>query len=117
MVSTVGAEIAPGHSSFDVVRAAFPMASMTGAPKTSAVRFIASAEGRPRGLYSGTMGFFAPDGTADLNVVIRTMLFDAAKGTLSLTTGSALTALCDPVKEWEECALKARSVIDALSHA
>ena len=117
MVSTVGAQIAPGHSQFDVVRACFPMASMTGAPKTSAMRLIAAAERRSRGLYSGTMGFFAPDGTADLNVVIRTLLYDAGKGTLSLSTGSALTALCDPAHEWEECALKARSVIDALSHA
>ena len=68
-----------------------------------------------RQLYSGTIGFFAPDGTADLNVVIRTVLFDATTGNLSLSTGSALTSQCDPEKEWVECEVKARSVIDTLA--
>jgi len=92
------------------------MASMTGAPKVRAMQLIDAVEERARGLFSGTLGFFAPDGSADLNVVIRTVLYDAASGQASLTTGSALTATCDPEREWEECVLKARSVIDALSH-
>ncbi len=117
MVSTVSARIAEGRTPFEVVRAAFPMASMTGAPKRSAMQLIDAVEDRSRGLYSGTLGYFAPDGRADLNVVIRTVLFNAATGQLSLTTGSALTAQCDPALEWEECGLKARSVINALHHA
>jgi len=116
MVSTVSARIRSGYSQFDAVLAAFPMASMTGAPKVRAMQLIDAVEERARGLFSGTLGFFAPDGSADLNVVIRTVLYDAASGQASLTTGSALTATCDPEREWEECVLKARSVIDALSH-
>ena len=115
LVSTITAEMGAGRSPYDVVRASFPMASMTGAPKHSAMQLIDSMEEQRRGLYSGTLGFFAPDGTADLNVVIRTVLFDAATGYLSLSTGSALTAQCDPEKEWEECEVKARSVIDSLA--
>lgn len=116
MVSTVSARLREGLSPFDAVLAAFPMASMTGAPKLRAMQLIDAAEERARGLFSGTLGFFAPDGSGDLNVVIRTVLYDAATGQASLTTGSALTATCDPEREWEECALKARSVIEALSH-
>jgi len=88
---------------------------MTGAPKLSAMQLIDEAEQGPRGLFSGSLGFFAPDGTGDFNVVIRTLLFDAKTTELSLTTGSAITALCDPEQEFEECEVKARSVIDALA--
>jgi para-aminobenzoate synthetase component 1 len=117
MVSTVSATMAPGISLHDVIRAAFPMASMTGAPKERAMELIRVAEGGPRGAFSGTLGFVSPDGTADLNVVIRALVFDRQSGTVSLRTGSALTARCDPSMEWEECQTKARSVIDALHHA
>ncbi|HRH36894.1 MAG TPA: anthranilate synthase component I family protein, partial [Flavobacteriales bacterium] len=117
MVTTIEADLQPARSQFDAVRAAFPMASMTGAPKYRAMQLIEAAEDQQRGLYSGTMGFFAPDGTADLNVVIRTVLFNASSGELSLSTGSALTALCDPQQEWEECEVKALSVINALADA
>ncbi|MBL0128970.1 MAG: anthranilate synthase component I family protein [Flavobacteriales bacterium] len=116
LVSAIVSERAADRDPWDVVRAAFPMASMTGAPKLRAMQLIAEAEDQPRGLYSGTLGFFAPDGTADLNVVIRTILFDRATGDLSLSTGSALTALCHPAQEWEECALKAHSVLNVLGH-
>ena len=115
LVSTITAEVRKDRSPYDVVRACFPMASMTGAPKHSAMQLIDALEDQRRGLYSGTIGFFAPDGTADLNVVIRTVLFDATTGNLSLSTGSALTSQCDPEKEWVECEVKARSVIDALA--
>ena len=60
------------------------------------------------------MGFFAPDGTADLNVVIRTLLCDSATGMLSIPTGSALTSKCDPAAEWEECLVKFTSIADVL---
>ncbi len=114
MTSTVAARIREGCNAMDVVRAAFPMASMTGAPKFRAMQLIDAMEDQRRGLFSGTLGFFAPDGTADLNVVIRTLFYDSGTGEASLITGSALTAACDPEKEWEECELKARSVINAL---
>lgn len=117
MISTVSATLRQGNSPFDAVAAAFPMASMTGAPKFRAMQLIEEAEGSPRGLFSGSLGFFAPDGTADFNVVIRTMMYDALTGNASIHTGSAITALCDPEKEWKECQLKARSVMDAINNA
>lgn len=117
MVSTVVADRRDGVDPYDVLRATFPMASMTGAPKYRAMQLIEEAESGPRGLFSGSLGFFAPDGTGDFNVVIRTLLFDSRTGALSLTTGSAITALCDAMTEFEECEVKARSVIDLLDHA
>ena len=116
MVSTVEATIRHGLEPMDVLRATFPMASMTGAPKVRAMELINEVEEGPRGLFSGSFGFFAPDGTGDFNVVIRTVLFNASSGRLSLTTGSAITAQCLPEQEYEECQVKARSVIDALRH-
>jgi para-aminobenzoate synthetase component 1 len=115
LVSTVAAERAEGRSPWDVVRAAFPMASMTGAPKIRAMELIDAAEDQARGLYSGTLGFFAPDGTGDLNVVIRTLLHDARSGRLSLHAGSALTAQCAPDAEWSECLVKFNSITHALA--
>ncbi|MCB9183103.1 MAG: anthranilate synthase component I family protein [Flavobacteriales bacterium] len=114
LVSVVEARRAAHRSPFDVVRASFPMASMTGAPKISAMLLIDSMEHQARGAYSGTMGFFAPDGTADLNVVIRSVLFDASSGRLAIPTGSALTAACDPAAEWEECLVKFNSIAHGL---
>lgn len=116
MISTVSAELLPGTGPVDVLRSCFPPASMTGAPKMRAMELIDAAEGSGRGLYSGTIGVLDTDGSAHMNVVIRTLLFDRSTGRLSLSTGSALTAVCDPLKEWEECEVKARSVLDALYH-
>ena len=114
MVSTVSALIAEGRTPLDMLRAAFPMASMTGAPKVRAMELIREVEDGPRGMFSGSLGFLAPDGTGDFNVVIRSLLFNAGSGHLSLTTGSAITARCDAGQEFEECQVKALSVIDAL---
>jgi para-aminobenzoate synthetase component 1 len=69
-----------------------------------------------RGLFSGTLGFFSPEGDTDLNVVIRTLTYDAASGRAALITGSAITASSVPEQEWEECELKAASVLNALGH-
>ena len=117
LVSTVSAELRSGVQAWDAVRAAFPMASMTGAPKRRALQLIDAVEDMPRGLFSGSLGYQLPDGTLDLNVVIRTITYDASTGRASLITGSAITALSDPEQEWEECELKAMSVLNALGHA
>lgn len=117
LVSTVAADLAPDRDLWDVVRATFPTASMTGAPKRRAMDLIAQAEAGARGLFSGALGFQLPDGTVDLNVVIRTITFHAGTGEASLMTGSAITAQSDPQQEWEECELKARSVLNAIGHA
>lgn len=117
MVSTVSAGIRPGTTPADIMRATFPMASMTGAPKIRAMQLIDEVEHMRRGIYSGTMGYFLPDGTADLNVVIRTITWDAATGRASLITGGAITAGSDPESEFRECEHKAASVLNALGHA
>jgi para-aminobenzoate synthetase component 1 len=117
MVSTVAARIRPGISVMDVLRATFPMASMTGAPKIRAMQLIDEVEDMRRGLFSGTIGYFLPDGTADLNVVIRTITFNATTGHASVISGGAITAASDPAQEFAECELKARSVLNALGHA
>jgi len=114
LVSSISATLRDGLSQLDAVHAAFPTASMTGAPKVRAMQLIDALEVALRGLYSGSLGFISPDGVLDLNVVIRTVLFDAATGRAELFTGSALTATCDPQAEWEECMLKARYVMQAL---
>lgn len=117
MVSTVSARIRRGATPMDILRATFPMASMTGAPKVRAMQLIDEAEDMPRGLFSGTTGFFLPDGTADLNVVIRTVTWDASTGRAALISGGAITAASDPEKEYEECEHKARTVLNAFGHA
>lgn len=114
LVSTVQATLAPGKGLWDVVRSSFPMASMTGAPKRKALQLIAEVETEPRGLYSGALGFQLPNGDADLNVVIRTITYDARTGMARLMTGGAITAQSDPEREWEECEVKALSVLRGL---
>lgn len=116
LVSTVAADLPTDRDLWDVVRATFPMASMTGAPKRKAMELIAAAETRARGAFSGALGFRSPDGTVDLNVMIRTVIFNSRTGAASLMTGSAITAQSDPQQEWEECELKARSVLNAIGH-
>ncbi len=117
LVSTVRASIPRELKVHDVVRATFPMASMTGAPKRRAIELIAGSEAMARGLFSGALGFELPDGTVDLNVVIRTITWDRRSGKASLITGSAITAQSDPEREWDECELKAQSVLKALADA
>lgn len=117
MVSRVEARLEDGRAPIDAVLAAFPMASMTGAPKHRAMALIDLHEDQRRGLFSGSFGWCDGAGDVDLNVVIRTVEYDARTGEARLVTGSALTAACDPEREWEECALKASSVINALGDA
>jgi para-aminobenzoate synthetase component 1 len=111
VVSTVGAEYSP----VDVVRTTFPMGSMTGAPKISAMQIIEELEETRRGLYSGAVGYFTPEGDFDFNVVIRSILYNLANNYVSFSVGSAITAEAIPGKEYEECLLKAyamRSVLE-----
>lgn len=117
MISTASAALRPGTTPMDILRATFPMASMTGAPKVRAMELIDEAEDMRRGLFSGTIGYLLPDGTADLNVVIRTITWDEATGQASLISGGAITAASSPVQEYEECEHKARSVLNAFGHA
>ncbi|GGE87416.1 anthranilate synthase component I family protein [Mycetocola zhadangensis] len=115
LVSTVTAQQAPGVTAVDVVAAAFPAGSMTGAPKISAMTLLDSLEAGPRGVYSGAFGYFGADGAVDLAMVIRSILIDD-KGA-SLGTGGGITALSVVEEEIDETRLKAAALLDALGVA
>jgi para-aminobenzoate synthetase component 1 len=114
MISTVSAEIRPGVSTLETIRNAFPMGSMTGAPKIMAMQLIDRYENNKRSLYSGAAGYFTPDGDFDFNVVIRSILYNAATQYLSFSVGSAITYDSIPEQEYEECLLKAQSLYKVL---
>ncbi|MFT5862509.1 MAG: para-aminobenzoate synthetase component 1 [Flavobacteriales bacterium] len=114
MISTIVSEIGVGVSPVDVIRSTFPMGSMTGAPKVSAMKIIEELEESKRGLYSGAVGYFAPDGDFDFNVIIRSILYNEAEGYISYSVGGAITAQSDPDKEYAECLLKAHAMRDVL---
>jgi len=110
MISTVVSEIQDDVHSVDVIKDTFPMGSMTGAPKISAMKIIERLEETKRGLYSGTVGYFTPNGDFDFNVVIRSILYNEEKQYVSFSVGSAITAKSTPEKEYEECLLKAKAM-------
>jgi para-aminobenzoate synthetase component I len=114
MISTVVCEVREGLSNADIIRNTFPMGSMTGAPKISAMQLIEKYEETKRGIYSGAVGYFSEDGNFDFNVVIRTILYDANSGYLSFQAGSAITVDSDAGKEYEECLLKAEAIFRVL---
>jgi para-aminobenzoate synthetase component 1 len=114
MISTVSAELQENIHSVDIIRDAFPMGSMTGAPKVEVMKNIEAYEDQKRGLYSGSVGYFTTDGDFDLNVVIRSIFYNAAKEYLSVQVGSAITYDANPEAEYEELLLKAKGMLDAL---
>ncbi|QKG52338.1 anthranilate synthase component I family protein [Hymenobacter sp. BRD67] len=114
LISTVSAELRPGVDLADILRATFPMGSMTGAPKIRAMQLIEYYEASRRGLYSGSFGFVWPDAEFEFNVVIRSLQYRADTGYLSLQVGSAITYDSVPEHEYQECLLKAQGVLEAL---
>lgn len=116
LVSSVTARLAEGIPPVEVLRSSFPMGSMTGAPKISAMKIIEELEESKRGLYSGAVGYFTPEGDFDFNVVIRSILYNSENRYLSFSVGGAITAKSDPEKEYEECLLKAKAMREVLTH-
>jgi para-aminobenzoate synthetase len=112
MVTVVRGRLREGSGAIDCVRAAFPPGSMTGAPKLRTLEIIDRIEGRPRGVYSGALGFFSVNGTADLSVVIRTLV--ASTDGLTIGAGGAIVAGSDPEAELEEMLLKARPLLETV---
>ena len=110
LISTVVSEIKENTHSVDVIKDTYPMGSMTGAPKVSAMKIIENLEETKRGLYSGTIGYFTPDNDFDFNVIIRSILYDASKKYISYSVGGAITAKSIVEKEYEECLLKAKAM-------
>ena len=116
MISTVEAELSSEIKVTEAIAACFPMGSMTGAPKLRAMQLIEQYEMSKRGLYSGAVGYIDPKGDFDFNVVIRSILYRSDTRYLSMQVGSALTALSDPEREYDECLLKAKGVMETIAH-
>lgn len=114
MISTITSKVDPQYSAVDVLKTTFPMGSMTGAPKISVMKIIENLEETKRGLYSGAVGYFTPEGGFDFNVVIRSILYNQDKKYVSFSVGSAITSLSIPEKEYEECLLKAKAMHEVL---
>ncbi|MFT4546038.1 MAG: para-aminobenzoate synthetase component 1 [Bacteroidia bacterium] len=116
MISTVSATLRDELHPLDALLNAFPMGSMTGAPKIRAMELIDQAEDFSRGLYSGSVGYFTPDLDFDFNVIIRSILYNADKKVVTFPTGSAITINSDPEKEYEECMLKAEAMRNVIQN-
>lgn len=115
MISTVSGELKREITFADIIKATFPMGSMTGAPKKKVMQLIEQYEKTKRGIFSGAIGYLSPEGDFDFNVVIRSILYNASASYLSFQAGSAITFYSDPEGEWEECLLKATAIRQALA--
>ncbi|MCR9226589.1 MAG: anthranilate synthase component I family protein [Flavobacteriaceae bacterium] len=110
LISTIVSKVSKDKHPLELIKETFPMGSMTGAPKISAMKIIEDLEESKRGLYSGAVGYFFPNGDFDFNVVIRSILYNASKKYVSFSVGSAITAKSNPEREYEECLLKAKAM-------
>jgi len=114
MISTITSKLDSQYTVVDVIKTTFPMGSMTGTPKVSVLKIIEELEETKRGLYSGAVGYFAPNGDFDFNVVIRSILYNQEKKYVSFSVGSAITSQSIPENEYEECLLKAKAMLEVL---
>lgn len=116
MVSTISCELNENITFTDIIKSTFPMGSMTGAPKVSAMKLIEQYESTKRGLYSGAVGYIDPEGNFDFNVVIRSILYNSENKYLSFMVGSAITDKAIAEEEFEECLLKAKAMFEVLQN-
>lgn len=110
MVSTISGQLRPNVDAIEAIRNAFPMGSMTGAPKVRVMQLTEQYEHSKRGIYSGAAGYFSPTGNFDLNVVIRSLVYNHTNQYLSYHVGGAITWDSVPELEYEECLLKAATI-------
>ena len=115
MISTIESQKKKNTKFTDVLKNAFPMGSMTGAPKIMAMKLIERYEKTKRGLYSGSVGYITPEADFDFNVVIRSIIYSTSNHYMSFQVGGAITYDSIPEKEYEECLLKAKAIIEVLS--
>jgi len=116
MISTVIGTIKPNTSFTDILEATFPMGSMTGAPKIAAMQEIEKLESFKRGWYSGAVGYIAPTGNFDFNVVIRSLICDTDAKKLMYCAGGAITIDSLPESEWDEIKLKTKAISSVLGN-
>ena len=116
MISTVSGELKDEISFTEIIKATFPMGSMTGAPKRKVMELIDQYERSGRGIFSGAVGYITPDGDFDFNVVIRSIMYNASEKYLSFMAGSGITFYSDAEKEYEECLLKAEAMRGAIAN-
>lgn len=116
MISTIQGQLKPNTQLVDLLKCTFPMGSMTGAPKVMAMQLIEQYEHTQRGLYAGSIGYLTPWGDADLNVVIRSILYNATSKYISLQVGGAIVYDSVPEHEYDECLLKAESITTILAN-
>ncbi|MGQ0827678.1 MAG: anthranilate synthase component I family protein [Bacteroidota bacterium] len=114
LISTVACELKENASFTDIIKSTFPMGSMTGAPKLSAMKLIDKYESTKRALYSGAIGYINPEGDFDFNVVIRSILYNTSNQYASFMVGSAITDKAEAEMEYEECLLKAKALFEVL---
>ncbi len=112
MISTVTSKLDFKTTGLQALTNAFPMGSMTGAPKLNAMKYIDELENRKRGPFSGALGFFDSKGDFDFNVLIRSIFYNKKLGRVSFSVGSAITIDSKPEKEYEECLLKAKAIFN-----
>lgn len=115
LVSSVGGQLRPGVSAIDLIAAAFPGGSVTGAPKHQAMQVIDRIEGELRGAYCGSIGWFGYDGAMSANIAIRTVTF--TEDHASFHVGGGITALSDPEAEYRETLVKAERIFQAFEAA
>ncbi len=115
MISTVVSKLQSDIHFTDAIKKAFPMGSMTGAPKVRAMQIIEEYESTRRGLYSGAVGYISPNHNFDFNVIIRSILYNQTNKFINFMAGSAITIRSEPEKEYQECLLKASSMAKALN--
>ncbi len=115
MISTVSCLVEEETKVTDILKATFPMGSMTGAPKIRAMELMEKYETTKRGVYSGAVGYIDPNGDFDFNVIIRTLLYYQSNQYLSCMVGSAITSQCNPEDEYTETLIKAKAMLEALS--
>lgn len=111
LISTVEAKLPFNITFTEILAATFPMGSMTGAPKISAVQHMEKLEALDRGIYSGSFGVIEPNGNFDFNVIIRSAVYNKEKKQTTIKVGSAITQASNAEAEYEECLLKAASTL------
>jgi para-aminobenzoate synthetase component 1 len=114
LISTVSCQVSEKINPVDIIKDTFPMGSMTGAPKISAMKIMEELEETKRGIYSGAVGYFTPKNDFDFNVIIRSILYNKTNKYVSYSVGGAITAQSIPEKEYEECLLKAKAMKQVL---